>query len=163
MSISDNIDELLNEILRAKSTLENINDIYLKGKQAKLFFDKDFNIIFEFECDDLDIDPMSKVPYTINLIRDADVVIQVLPSCGYKKLLKCRYADYDVNKYEQIKSEDENLNTLFASGDPEQIVKTLESILETMMPKPGDDKPKGRSQWGKGPRPTMMYKGVNFD
>jgi hypothetical protein len=106
MNTVDNINELLNKVLTAKSVLENINDVYLQSRQAKLFFDRNFNIIFEFECDDLDEDPISRVPYTINLIRDADVVIQVLPSYGYKKLLKCRYAGYDVNKYEVITEEE---------------------------------------------------------
>ncbi len=106
MSASDNINGLLNKVLAARHLLEDINDIYLQGKHAKLFFDKNFSIIFEFECDDLDVDPISRIPYTMNLIRDADVVIQVLPSYGYKKLLKCRYAGYDVNKYEVITEEE---------------------------------------------------------
>lgn len=60
--------------------------------------------MLEFKSDEFD-DPLMKIfsKYFdfLDIIAISDVVIQELPSYGYKRLLKCRFLDYDTNKYEE--------------------------------------------------------------
>jgi hypothetical protein len=71
----------------------------------KFFLDHDFNIIFEYNGDD-DLNSEIKFPWEyINIIEVSDVVIMNLPDYGYKKIIKNRFVDYDVDKYVEIKSE----------------------------------------------------------
>jgi len=82
----------------------NLNSKY----NPKFFLDHDFNIIFEFDGDDELLDSKTDFPYEyLDIVAISDVVIMNLPDYGYKKIIKNRFIDYDVDKYKEIKREDD--------------------------------------------------------
>lgn len=89
-------------ILDAKFNLIQINkNLAIDGK---IFLDRNFNIVLEFKSDEFD-DPILKI-FTkyfdfFDIVAICDVVIQEFPSYGYKRLLKCRFLDYNTDKYEE--------------------------------------------------------------
>lgn len=68
---------------------------------SKLFLDRDFNIVFEFDAKlDEKFDFSSFPSKFLYIIEVSDVVIVNITDCGYKKIIKNRFINYDVNKYE---------------------------------------------------------------